>query len=161
MHKHESKPTSGSHSQAALRVLEVFSNSAGIASDRIVAERGAPSDTVLLAALLYGPMEEAVFGVRDPAGAFDEFFLEISERLAIPRRTRDRLRLILAAQRRLDRGRHAPLRRREFFDDAAVLFVLRCRAAGRPVPEWLYDECDGPVLSRRRRRGRRSRRDHS
>jgi poly(A) polymerase len=121
-----------------------------------------PSDAVLLSALLYGPLEEAVSGVRDPMGAFNEFFEDVTHRLAVPRRTRDRMRLIFAAQRRLDRGNPAQFRRREFFADAAMLFELRCLAEGRDLPDWLDEVQDvrpppseAPPRRRRRRAPRR------
>ncbi|MET0386377.1 MAG: polynucleotide adenylyltransferase PcnB [Polyangiales bacterium] len=98
------------------------------------------SDTVMMAALLYGPLEEAVVGVPDPQGAFEEFFQEINPRLSVPRRMRDRIRMIFAAQRRLDRGHATGLRGREFYADACDLFEVRLRAAGKPVPPGLREE---------------------
>jgi hypothetical protein len=80
-----------------------------------------------------------MLGVRDPAAAFDEFFGEMIGRLPLPRRMRDRMRLVLAAQRRLERGQVSTLKRRELFPDAAHLFELRLRALGRGIPDWLYD----------------------
>lgn len=103
-----------------------------------------PSDTVLIAALLYGPLDEAVSGARDAAGAFDDFFGEMATRLALPRRIRDRMRLVFAAQRRLDRGQLSGLDRREVWGDCLRLFVIRCIASGRPLPEWAESNNDRP-----------------
>jgi poly(A) polymerase len=111
-----------------------------LAIDALHAEGRLPSDTVLIAALLAGPLGEAMHGVHDPTSAFDEFFGDMVGRLPLPRRMRDRMRLILAAQRRLERGQIGPLRKRELFPDAASLFELRLRSEGKPIPDWLHHE---------------------
>jgi poly(A) polymerase len=110
------------------------------AIDELKSEGRLVSDTVMMAALLYGPIEEAVVGVQDPQGAFEEFFQEINPRLSVPRRMRDRIRMIFAAQRRLDRKHGAGLRGREFYADACDLFELRLRAEGKQVPHGLREE---------------------
>jgi poly(A) polymerase len=107
------------------------------AIDELKADGRMPSDTVLMTALLYGPLEEAVLGSPDPQAAFEEFFQDLNPRLSVPRRMRDRLRLIFAAQRRLSRGHAAGVRGREFYADACDLYELRLRAAGEPVPAGL------------------------
>jgi hypothetical protein len=61
-------------------------------------------------------------------------------RLSLPRRMRDRMRLMFAAQRRLERGQHQQLRRRELYDDAIALYEARLRAEHRPLPDWLRHE---------------------
>jgi hypothetical protein len=94
----------------------------------------------MMAALLYGPLEEAVVGTQDPQGAFEEFFQELNPRLSVPRRMRDRIRMIFAAQRRLDRGHASGLRGREFYADACDLFEVRLRAEGKAVPKGLREE---------------------
>jgi len=104
--------------------------------DRMQAASDLPSDTVLIAALLYGPLSEAVEGTRDAAGAFDDFFTEMAVRLALPRRLRDRMRLIYAAQRRLDRGQVNGLDKREIWGDTVRLYAIRAIATGRPLPPW-------------------------
>jgi hypothetical protein len=123
------------------------------AVDAMQAAGTLPGDAVLLAVLLYGPLHEAVVGAPDPARAFDEFFEGMVERLAVPRRMRDRMRLVFAAQRRLDRGRIAPLQRREFYRDAVALFRVRCKADGTSLPDWLLAESrERPPRPRRRPR---------
>jgi poly(A) polymerase len=104
------------------------------------------SDTVMMAALLYGPLEEQIVGSDDPQGAFEEFFQEINPRLSVPRRMRDRIRMIFAAQRRLDRKHSGGLRGREFYADACDLFELRLRSEGKSMPSGLRDEA--PVKQR-------------
>jgi poly(A) polymerase len=119
------------------------------AVDALKAEGRLPSDAVLIASLLYAPMHEAVSGERDPAGAFEEFFEEMVERLTLPRRMRDRMRLIFAAQRRIESGRTAMLHKREFWQDAVTLYEVRCRAVGKPLPSGLGV---GETKRRKRRR---------
>lgn len=126
------------------------------AVDLMHSEGRLPSDTVLLGALLYGPMQEAVVSSSNPGGAFEEFFDDMTARLPIPRRTRDRLRLVFAAQRRLDSGRTSGMRRREFFLDALALYECRLRAEGQDVPDWVLEggADDLPRDPRPRRRQR-------
>lgn len=138
--------------------------------DRLKAADRLPSDTVLLGALLYGALEEAVHGVRDPQGAFEEFFQDMTTRLSLPRRMRDRLRLVFAAQRRLARGNQTGLTNRDFYDDACDLFEIRLRAAGQELPRDLRrppalppsaarePAAEGGAHEPRRRRGGRGRR---
>jgi poly(A) polymerase len=118
-----------------------------------------PSDAVLMAALLLGPIEEAMEGTRDPSAAFVEFIEDLAGRLMLPRRMRDRLRSVVTAQRRLRSGRLGALPRRDFFADAAILHAVDCEARGLPVPEWAQspdhiDDEDPPPRRRRRRRRR-------
>jgi poly(A) polymerase len=110
------------------------------AIDELKADGRLPSDTVLMASLLYGPLEEAIVGAADPQGAFEEFFQELNPRLSIPRRMRDRVRLIFAAQRRLSRGHYSGVRGREFYADACDLYEIRLRAEGKPVPPGLREQ---------------------
>jgi hypothetical protein len=46
------------------------------------------------------------------------------------------MRLIYAAQRRLDRGQVSGLDRREIWGDTVRLYAIRALAAGRPLPPW-------------------------
>jgi poly(A) polymerase len=122
------------------------------ALDARVAAGRLPGDPVLLAALLAGPAEEAMAGARDPMRGYDEFISVPAERLTIPRRMRDRMRLVLLAQRRLRQGlaspaRIAPLARREFFPDAATLLALALEADGKELPRWVSDAVDGPLAA--------------
>ena len=130
------------------------------AIDRLVADSERPTDVVLLAALLLGPIEEALDGVRDPSAAFEEFIEEVAFRLALPRRIKDRLRLLVVSQRRLRAGRVGALARRDFFADAVALFRLDLAAKGEVAPDWAQEPLevpDGASTTRRRRRRRRRR----
>ena len=64
----------------------------------------------------------------------------------MPRRMRDRIRMIFAAQRRLDRKHGAGRSGREFYADACDLYELRLRAEGKPIPTGLRE--DPPVKQR-------------
>ncbi len=117
-----------------------------------------PSDAVLLTALLLGPLEEAIDGVRDPSAAYEEFMEEVAFRLALPRRTKDRIRLLVMSQRRLRQGKVGSLTRREFFADAARLHAIDLEAKRQEPPEWALRPVVVEEKSRPRRRRRRRRR---
>jgi poly(A) polymerase len=126
--------------------------------DALAAEDRLPNDAVLLAALMLGPIDEALEGVRDVPVAYEEFVREFALRLSLPRRLKDRVRLLVMAQRRLRTGRIRSIARREYFADAAALFALDQRARGLELPAWAGDpnearyEEEAPPRRRRRRR---------
>ncbi|MCC7541904.1 MAG: poly(A) polymerase [Deltaproteobacteria bacterium] len=101
------------------------------ALDRRIADGDAPADAVMLCALVLGPIEEALEGARDVAEAFDDDASATLERLAVPRRMRDRMKQIVAALPRLRRGRGGALARRDFYDDAMALWSLDAEARGQ------------------------------
>jgi poly(A) polymerase len=107
--------------------------------DRLVADGRMPDDTLLLCCLLFSPAEEYMEGERDPALAFDAFAEDLAQRFTIPRRIRERMRILLAVQKRFREGRVGNIARREFFPDAAALFGMDCEARGVAVPPWAYD----------------------
>ncbi len=109
------------------------------AVDRLAAKSRLPNDAILLSALLQSPAEEYMEGERDPALAFDSFAEDMASRFTIPRRIRERMRLLLAVQKRLRDGKIGNIARREFFGDAALLHGLDCEARGRSAPAWAYD----------------------
>jgi poly(A) polymerase len=131
------------------------------AVDALAAEDRLPSDAVLLAALLLGPIDEALEGVSDVPVAYEEFIRELSLRLSLPRRLKDRIRLLTMAQRRLRTGRIQSIARREYFSDAATLFALDRIARGEELPTWAREPSDAVYdaepRTRRRRRRRRPR----
>ena len=75
------------------------------AVDKLVAAGELPNDALLLSALLQSPAEEYMDGERDPALAFDAFAEEMALRFPVPRRIRERLRLLLAVQKRCARAK--------------------------------------------------------
>jgi poly(A) polymerase len=107
--------------------------------DKLAAQGDLPSDAVLLSALLQSPAEEYMEGERDPALAFDAFAEEMAIRFTVPRRIRERMRLLLAVQKRLREGKVQNLSRREFFADAALLHGVDCQARGVKAPAWAFD----------------------
>jgi poly(A) polymerase len=132
------------------------------ALDALAAEDRLPGDAVLLASLLLGPIDEALEGVSDVPVAYEEFVRELSLRLSLPRRLKDRIRLLVMAQRRLRTGRIQSIARREYFGDAATLFALDRMARGEDLPAWAHEPTDAvydaePRSRRSRRRRRRPR----
>src|SRR5690606_34579013 len=118
-----------------------------------------PSDAVLFAALMLGPIDDAVRGERGPLAAYDGLMDDVVETLAVPRRMKERIRNIVYAQRRLASGKLGTLPRRDYFEDAATLYAIECEARGIEPPEWLFQErstndVDGRPPRRRRRRRR-------
>jgi hypothetical protein len=105
--------------------------------------------------LLLGPIEEAIEGVRDPSRAFEDFMFELTQRLTVPRRLKDRVRALIASQRRLRSGKLGTLPRRDYFPEALALFMIDRQARGEAVPEWAHQESKveaPPTRGRRRRR---------
>lgn len=100
------------------------------AIDEIVALRGPPSDTVLFAAFLAGAIEEALDGAPDPLAAYEDLMRGITEDLALPRRIKERMRVILGCQRRIRSGKLGTLPQREFWQDALDFYEIDCRARG-------------------------------
>jgi poly(A) polymerase len=108
--------------------------------DQYTRERGAAlPDSVLLAALYWAPLEKADRAAQEKGRRMDPQVLirqvagATLERLSVPRKTRDRLVRILAAQHRLQQRRRGKntrpeiLSRRDFFPDAVLLLSLRSR----------------------------------
>jgi poly(A) polymerase len=71
-----------------------------------VAERGTPTDVVILGALLYAPAEHAVLDVEGSTrqSRLIEFILEAAQSLGATRKMLERLRQVLMAQRHFERG---------------------------------------------------------
>ncbi|HEX5656170.1 MAG TPA: hypothetical protein VFX59_03205, partial [Polyangiales bacterium] len=110
-----------------------------LAVDRRVAKGALPNDAILLASLLQSPAEEYMDGEKDPALAFDSFVEDLAQRFTVPRRIRERMRILLSVQKRLRDGKVGNLARREFFSDCALLHGLDAEARGAAAPEWAYD----------------------
>lgn len=127
-------------------------------------EDGTLSDSVLYAALLYGPLMEAMDGAKKRAQAFEQAFGEVTERLAVPRRVKDEIRMMMMAQRQLrqaDATKLQKLKQRHYFDAAARLFLVDQKARGNRLPDWAYrlepEHEDAPRRRKRRTRRRRRR----
>lgn len=109
------------------------------AVDKLAGQNRLPNDAILLSALLQSPAEEYMEGERDPALAFDSFVEEMAARFTVPRRIRERMRVLLSVQKRLRDGKIGNIAKREFFGEAALLHGLDCEARGLPVPVWAFD----------------------
>jgi len=100
------------------------------AIDAVVASGRVPSDTVLLAAFLSGAIEEALDGARDALEAYEELMAALTELLTLPRRIKERMRVVLGCQRRLRSGKVGTLPQREFWHEALDLYEIECLARG-------------------------------
>ena len=98
--------------------------------DARTATDGAGTDATLFATLVLEPALEALEGERDIATAVTNFFTPIQERLAIPRKLFDRVRQVVAVQRRIAAGRHHQLLKRDFYPESAAVFTLDATAKG-------------------------------
>ncbi len=110
-----------------------------LAVDRLIGAGSLPNDAILLSALLLSPAEEYMEGEREQLAAFETFIEDLAQRFTIPRRIRERMRLLVAMQKRFRDGKVGNLARREFFADAAMLYGIDCEARGAEAPEWAYD----------------------
>jgi len=110
-----------------------------LAADRLARTGRLPNDAILLSALLLSPAEEYMEGEREPLLAFDSFIEDLAQRFTIPRRIRERMRLLVAMQKRFREGKVGNLVKREFFADSAMLYGMDCEARDVAVPNWAYD----------------------
>jgi poly(A) polymerase len=108
-----------------------------IALDKMYHEGRLPSDPVLLAALLFEPIQEVLNTANEPETVFQEFFENLTHTIALPRRTKDRIKRIITVQPLLRRGKLRGLMQRDFYFDAVALFELQCVAQGDDLPEWI------------------------
>lgn len=117
------------------------------AIDRKTIEEGILDDVVLMTALFYEPLEEAVQGVRDVMGAANDFLEPVIERIAMPRRIADGVRRITSMVPRILQGRVGRFARTDLFlpaldvaeivlhsrgQSAAAIQALRREAAPAP-----------------------------
>lgn len=94
---------------------------------------GALEDVVLMTALLYEPLEEAVHGVRDVMGAVNDFLDPVIERIAMPRRIADGIRRIMFMVPRILAGRIGRFARTELFAHALDVAEILLAARGEDV----------------------------
>lgn len=140
------------------------------AADHLVRTGPCPSDSVLMTALLSGPLTAAVASRGDRGAAVRDELQYIAERFVMPRKMRDRVRQIVMAQRRLEnpaRIRSSALPRRDYYSDAVDFFEIVARSRGadddavrswrRKLPRPIVTASQ-PQPSRRSRRRPRPRR---
>ena len=133
------------------------------AIDRRVKEGRTPTDPVLLASFFYGPILEAMDGARDPGQAFEETAERLTRRLLIPRRMKDRMRLVLLSQRRLRGPKWRAVAHRDFFAEAATFLGIDFESQGLEPPTWAIAPPQSAEAPRHTRSGRpdpRRRYDH-
>ena len=114
------------------------------------------SDTLLLATLLHDPLMEVMHEADDPNAEVIDFMRAVGERLTVPRRVKDQMRLLFMAQKRMINGKLGALPRRDFYEDARELFVIDQQVRGRDLPKWV--SAPRPQQSPRGRKKRRRRR---
>lgn len=98
------------------------------AIDAKIAGGSMPTDPVLMANLLFEPVEEALENERDSLLAVTDYLADAVERLAIPRRLMDRMRSMLALQKRFRAGKVGSLMRRDFYPEALMIHQLDAAA---------------------------------
>ena len=92
--------------------------------DRRTKRAGPQDDVVLVTVLLREPLEEALSGVKDKAGAFADFIDVIVERMAVPRRIADSMRRIIGMLPRIAAGRVGKFAKSELMAPATVLLEI-------------------------------------
>jgi poly(A) polymerase len=124
------------------------------AIDKKTIEEGILDDVVLMTALMYEPLEEAVTGVRDVMGAVNDFLEPIIERIAMPRRIADGIRRIMTMVPRIIAGRVGRFARTELFLPALDVaeIVLLSRGQNTAAIEALRREAMPPAPPREPRR---------
>ncbi len=124
------------------------------AIDRKTLEEGVLDDVVLMTALLYEPLEEAIHGVRDVMGAVNEFLDSVIDRIAMPRRIADGIRRIMVMVPRILQGRIGRFARTELFIPALDVaeVVLASRGQSTAQIETLRREAMPPPPPRDHRR---------
>ena len=85
------------------------------AIDKKTHEEGILDDVVLMTALFYDPLEEAITDVKDVMGAVNDFLDPIIERIAMPRRIADAVRRIMTMVPRILQGRVGRFAKTELF----------------------------------------------
>lgn len=95
--------------------------------DKSVAQGGTYDDAVLMNALFYDALAEALHGERDRVNAFEDFFKPIIERFVVPRRLRDRMLAVLLSQKRFEKGRGKTIARRSYYQAARDFHELQQR----------------------------------
>ncbi|MBX3225315.1 MAG: polynucleotide adenylyltransferase PcnB [Labilithrix sp.] len=123
------------------------------AIDRKTLDEGVLDDVVLMTALFYEPLEEAVSGVRDVMGAVNDFLEPVIERIAMPRRIADGVRRIMTMVPRILQGRVGRFARTDLFLPALDVaeIVLHSRGQSTSAIEALRRDAMPPVPREHRR----------
>ncbi len=101
------------------------------AIDRKTLDEGVLDDVVLMTALFYEPLEEAIHGVRDVMNAVNDFLEPVIERIAMPRRIADGIRRIMTMVPRILQGKIGRFARTELFLPALDVAEIVVRSRGQ------------------------------
>jgi poly(A) polymerase len=101
------------------------------AIDRKTLDEGVLDDVVLMTALFYEPLEEAVDGVRDVMNAVNDFLEPVIERIAMPRRIADGIRRIMTMVPRILQGKIGRFARTDLFLPALDVAEIVLRSRGQ------------------------------
>lgn len=109
--------------------------------DQQIGERGMPEDHLLLAVLLYLPLQRRLAQPEEAGNlgrVVDGLVTSLASRLKLPRREAERLRQLFVTERRLAQRRHRAgrkeaLLRRPCLDEALYLHELGRRLDGEPL----------------------------
>lgn len=123
------------------------------AIDRKTLDDGVLDDVVLMTALFYEPLEEAIAGVRDVMGAVNDFLDPVIERIAMPRRIADGVRRIMTMVPRILQNKVGRFARTELFLPALDVaeIVLRSRGQATTAIDTLRREAMPPMPRDHRR----------
>jgi poly(A) polymerase len=88
-------------------------------------------DIVLMAALLYDPLEEVASGVRNVVGAVNDFLEPVTGRIAMPRRVTDGIRRIAFMVPRIIAGRVGRFAKTDMFLPALDVAELVLASRGK------------------------------
>ncbi len=122
--------------------------------DQKTRESGALDDVVLMTALLYEPLEEAIDGARDIMNAVNDFLDPVIERIAMPRRVADGIRRIMFMVPRILVGKIGRFARTDVYLLALEVasIVLASRGQSTAAIEALRRDALPPVPTREARR---------
>jgi len=101
------------------------------AIDRKTKDEGVLDDVVLMTALFYEPLEEAISGVRDAMGAVSDFLEPVIERIAMPRRIADGVRRIMTMVPRILQGKVGRFARTDLFLPALDVAEIVLKSRGQ------------------------------
>lgn len=101
------------------------------AIDRKTKDEGILDDVVLMTALFYEPLEEAISGVRDAMGAVSDFLEPVIERIAMPRRIADGVRRIMTMVPRILQGKVGRFARTDLFLPALDVAEIVLKSRGQ------------------------------
>jgi poly(A) polymerase len=111
--------------------------------DHYVRSERLPSDAVLLTALFWGPLSDAIGARRWTTPLFESWMRPVAMRFAVSRKLRERMRWVLQAAQRARGAQGAKhiraIRSVEAFEDVRDWVVLLSRLDDQPEPSWVHE----------------------